>query len=84
MPKGKDHGEKLKNIEKKLINEAKKELRDVKFKVVDVQSQNDLKKKEKRQKEEKIELLKSKLRKRALDAQKVVNRAIDVGEADKV
>lgn len=84
MPKGKDHSEKLKNIEKKLINEAKKELRDVKFKVVDVQSQNDLKKKEKRQKEEKIELMKSKLRKRALDAQKVVNRAIDVGEADKV
>ena len=84
MPKGKDYGEKLKHLEKKLINEAKKEHRVVKSEMAQVQNQIDLNRKAQKQKEEKLEFMRIKLRKRAMEAQKVVNRALEVGEGDKV
>ena len=84
LPKGKEYGEKLKNLEKHLIKEARKEHKEIKSEMAHFQNQVELDRKARKEKEDKIEVMRLKLKNRAMAAQKVVNRALEVGEGDKV
>ena len=80
LPKGKDHDDKLRRMEKRLIGEQRQSViecrnenksEDTKL-VQAKRNQNDLK--------ERIEMLKSKLRKQAIEAQKLVDKANETGD----
>ncbi len=84
LPKDRGYYEKLKAAAKKMVSEADKERKELKCMIKSKSVIIDESRRNLQAKAEKLDILKSKLKKRAMDAQKLVNKAMEAIETDKL
>ena len=80
LPKGKDHDDKLRRLEKKLINEQRDEIQKCKLENKNEDNKIMQTKRNMADTKEKIDLLKIRLRKQAIEAAKLVQKANEAGD----
>ena len=80
LPRDRAYQERLKAVEKKMVNEAEKERKGLKSMVKSKSAIIDESKRTLQAKSEKLDILKSRLKKRAMDAQQLVNKAMEAIE----
>jgi len=83
LPKDRDFQDRLKAVERKMFAEGEKERKELRSMIKSKSVVIEESKRSLQAKSEKLDVLKSKLKRRALDAQKLVNKAMEVIDADR-
>ena len=82
LPRGKEWHKKQQELEKKLRSECRSELSDVRAKARTIEEKHAGKKRQLEAMQEKMDALKSRLRRRAADSQKLIDKAVELGHYD--
>lgn len=79
LPHDKAWHKKQAELEKKLRADCRSELSDVRAKATTIQEKTSIKKRQLEAMQEKMELLKVKLKRRAADSQKLIDKSVELG-----
>jgi len=83
LPKDRDFHDRMKAVERKMFAEGERERKELKSMIKSKSVVIEESKRSLQAKSEKLDILKSKLKRRALDAQKLVNKAMQVVDTDR-
>ena len=82
LPRGREYYDKLRKLETKKINEARREQKDIQTMLKSKNAENQQNKKELDFHSDKISTLKSRLKKKADEAKEQISKALALGETD--